>query len=264
MYFSDLLHRYGVAGITAVHVLALAPPVAVSLWQGGAATLAVFVPALAIVLVWDVVFSSLRRRPFLPLGITTALIFTVLAPSSASLWQLVVVLSLGTVIGELVFGGRGFAFLSGAVVALALWVLSFPAVPLGQPSLALAFATLPGALVLLLTGLVHWRIVVSFLAVLAVIYGLSDGELSAELALGSLFALTFLIADPTASSATGVGRIIQGALAAFLVVLFDQLPGAAVSTDALVFAALLTSLFVPLIDYAAGALNAWQRRARRA
>lgn len=255
-------HARGVAGITLVQLIALLPPLAVRLWENGPATLGLLIPALVIVLIWDAVFASLRGKPIVPLGLTTAIIFTVLGPLDASPWQLFVVLSIGTVIGELVFGGRGFSFLSAPAVALALWVLSFPSVPLNEPSLAVSIAALPGAVVLLVLGLLPWRICAAYLLALLALVWLTEQSLTLDAALLSVFALTFLIADPNASSVTGVGRLAQGVLAAMLVAVFSPALGTGVSAHALVFAALLASLAAPLIDQGAMALNTWQRRAR--
>lgn len=263
-FVQTFLHRRGVAGVTLVQALLLMPPLAVRFWEEGTATLGLLIPALAIVLIWDAIFTSLRHRPIVPLGVTTAIMFTVLAPLDASIWQQFVVLSIGTVLGELVFGGRGFGFLSAPVVALALWVLSFPSVPLAEPSLAVSIAALPGAIVLLGLGLLSWRIVLSFLVALMALVWLTQGSFIGNAALLSLFALTFLIADPTASSATNLGRIVQGGLAAILVTVFSPETVGTVSTEALVFAALLASLAAPLIDQGAMAVNVWQRRARGA
>lgn len=258
------LHTRGVVGITLVQLVALLPPLAVRLWDDLPATLAVLLPALVIALIWDAVFASLRGKPILPLGLTTALVFTILGPVDASPWQLFVVLSIGAVIGELVFGGRGFSFLSAPAVALALWVLSFPSVPLSEPSFVVSIATLPGAVVLLALGLLPWRVCLSYLIAVLILVWLLAQSFSLDAALLSLFALTFLIADPNASSATGFGRIIQGVLAAMLVAVFSPTLDGGLSTQALVFAALLASLAAPLIDQGAMAFNAWQRRARRA
>lgn len=256
-------HARGVAGIALVQLVALLPPLAVRLWENGPATLALLIPALLIVLVWDAVFASLRGKPIIPFGLTTALIFTVLGPMEASPWQLFVVLSIGTVIGELVFGGRGFSFLSAPTVALALWVLSFPSVPLNEPSLVLSIASLASAAGLLVLGLLPWRICAAYLLTLLALVWLTEQSLTLDTALLSVFALTFLIADPNASSVTGLGRLAQGGLAALLVAVFNPALGAGVSTQALVFAALLASLASPLIDQGAMAFNVWQRRARR-
>lgn len=262
------LHTRGVVGITLVQLAALLPPLAVRLWDDLPATLAVLLPALVIALIWDAVFASLRGKPILPLGLTTALVFTVLGPVDASPWQLFVVLSIGAVIGELVFGGRGFAFLSAPAVALALWVLSFPSVPLNEPSLAVSIATLPGAVLLLGLGLLPWRVCLSYLIALLMLVWLLEQSFTLNMALDavllSLFALTFLIADPNASSATGLGRIVQGVLAAMFVAVFSPALDGGLSTQALVFAALLASLAVPLIDQGAMTFNGWQRRPCRA
>jgi Na+-transporting NADH:ubiquinone oxidoreductase subunit B len=258
------LHRRGVAGITLVQTIAMIPPLAIRFWVEGPAVFGLLIPALAIVFLWDTVFASLRSRPIALFGITTAVLFTILAPLDASLWQQFVVLSIGTALGELIFGGRGFAFLSAPVVALALWVLSFPSVPLAEPNPALSMAAVPGAALLLGMGLLSWRLMLSFLVVLLALAWFIQGSITLELALLPILALTFLIADPNAASATQLGRIVQGGLAAVLVVVFSPVADATMSSEALVFAALLASLAAPLIDQGAMAINLWQRRMRRA
>ena len=110
--------------------------------------------------------AVLRHRAFKPHGITTAAIFTLFVPPDMLLWHLVVVLSLGTVIGEHVFGGRGFAFLSPATVALALGLLSLPNMVLAAPDPVIALACIPGAVLLIAIGMLSVQIVLAFLGTL--------------------------------------------------------------------------------------------------
>ena len=61
------------------------------------------------------------------------------------------------------------------------------------------------------------------------------------------FGLIFLISDPVSSATTDPGRWIYGALGGALIVVFS--PVAGVTTEAVVFSALMASVFAPLIDH---------------
>lgn len=261
--FSVFLTNRGAAAVLLLQAVALVPPVAVTLWLGSQRTVLMAMAAFATVLAWDAIFAALRDRRFAPSGVTTAAIFVVLAPADVSLWQLAVGLSLGTVIGELVFGGRGFGFLNAAAVALALTVLSAPGMALAAPGSAVAWASLPGAAVLLGAGLINWRVPLAFLVVVFS----SQGGLTPPEALSILattvFVLVFVISDPTASAVTGIGRLVQGAVAGVMVWALGSGPEDALRSETLIFAALLASLFAPLLDHAALTLNLRRRAARQ-
>ncbi|MBT8409372.1 MAG: RnfABCDGE type electron transport complex subunit D [Alphaproteobacteria bacterium] len=259
---SKILSGKGADGVVIFQSVAIIPPLAVILWERGTASQTQLVAALVVVLVWDALFSVVRGQRIAGHGITTAAIFVVFAPPELALWQLAVALSLGTVIGELIFGGRGFAFLGAATVALATLLLSFPDLSLSDPGQAVAIATLPGAALLLVTGLLPWRVAGAFLVVLAAA-AFSAGQLLGFWLFGSaVFALVFLVADPAASSVTPIGRLAQGALAAILAALFNDAGWTSLQPEALVYAALLASIFAPLLDVLAVALNGLQRRRR--
>lgn len=244
-----LLHGRGAQGLVAFQVIALAPPLAVALWQGGIARLGILLAALLVALAWDGAVSVLRRRPLEPFGITTAILFALIISPQIPLWHLFVVLSLGCVIGELAFGGRGFSFVTPATVALALALLSLPGLTLNAPGTALALACLPGAALLLAAGLLDIRIVASFLAVLALLCGATQADTFAALAIASSLALVFLVGDPTSAAVTPLGRILHGALAGGLAWVFGGFPSAVPGPEAFIFAALVASIFAPLIDH---------------
>lgn len=259
---SKVLSGKGADGVVILQSVALVPPLAAILWERGATSQTQLVAALVVVLIWDAVFSVVRGQRIAGHGITTAAVFVVFAPPELALWQLAVALSLGTVIGELIFGGRGFSFLGAATVALATLLLSFPGLSLSAPGQAVAIATLPGAALLLAAGLLPWRIAGAFMVVLAAAAIAAGQPLGIWLFGSAVFALVFLIADPAASSVTPVGRLAQGVLAAILAVLFNAGNWTGLQPEALVYSALLASIFAPLLDVLAVALNGLQRRRR--
>lgn len=261
MRIARALPHHGADAGVAIQSLALMPPLVMSVWLGGQPLLIVFAASLGVVLAWDVIFAALRRRPFKPYGITTAAIFTLFVPPEIPLWHLAVVLSLGSVIGEHVFGGRGFAFAQPATVALALALLSLPNMTLATPSLAVALACLPGAILLLLFGMLNLPIAVAFLASLVLAFGATTPPEVLGLITVSSVGLVFLVCDPLSAAVTGMGRVAYGALAGGLVWVFSGFGGGLPTPDALVFASLLASLFAPLLDTIAVAVNGvWRRR----
>lgn len=132
-------------------------------------------------------------------------------------------------------------------------------------------AVIVGAGLLLVTGVISWRLLLAQVIGLVVFAGLfnyaADGGGAAamppwwHLLLGGFaFGAVFLACDPVASCCTNPGRWAQGMLIGALVVLIRV--GSAGHPDAVVPAVLLASILAPLIDYAVIALNV-RRRARR-
>ncbi len=240
--------RTNLAGVTLAQVAALVAPSVVTGLADPVGYALVLATALLTVWFWEGLFAAVRKRSPGGHGITTALIVSILAPSDHALWQLALALSLGVVLAELVFGGRGFGFLSPAVVAASLLVFSFPEVALVPSTTNVAIATIPGAVLLLFLGLISWRVLLSTAVGTATFLVLTVDVLDAPTVAAAIaFCLVFLVCDPTAASATNPGRWIYGLLAGGLIVLFsgDPIP----STEGIVFAALIASIFAPLIDH---------------
>ena len=234
--------------VTLVQAVALVPPVVTAVALRGTPVLAVLSVAIAVALVSELLFSAARGRAHGWHGITGALIVSVMAPPDLPLWQPGIATAFGIIFGELVFGGRGFGFLNAGAAALAFLVFSFPGVVLLGGEAWIAAATLPGAALLLWHGLVAWQVLIAAIAGFAV--AMLAGGAAIEPAAGSaalFFGLVFLIADPLAAAATPAGRWIYGVLAGGLIVLFASFEPV-VAQAAMVFAALLASLFAPLID----------------
>ena len=257
-----LIRPHTIGGVTLVQCVALVPPFIFVALNAPEAYITHLVVALIVALTWEGLFAVLRKRGPSLHGITTALIVTVLIPPDLAVWPLLMTVSLGVVLGELVFGGRGFGFVNPAIVVLSLLLISYPQVQLPVPTQELALATFPGAVVLLMYGLISWRVILAVIfaatATLAMRgYGFEPEAIATALAFG----LIFLICEPTSAASTNAGRWIYGGLAGGLVVLFA--PEAALTSEAVVFASLIASVFAPLIDHLVVLTHSWFRRARQ-
>ena len=128
-----------------------------------------------------------------------------------------------------------------------------------------------GALLLLVTRVISWRLLAAQLAGLLLVaalfklFGAAGGIVSMpvywHLLLGSFaFGAVFLACDPVASCCTNPGRWIQGLLIAALVVTIRVVNPT--HPDAVIPAILLASIVAPLIDHAVIGWNI-RRRGRR-
>lgn len=251
--------------VSLLQAIALAPVLAVDVVTRGPLVVPLFVTGLAVALFWEYLFAFLRHADFSFHGLTTVMLVTLFAPLGVEAWQLAVAVSLGVVLGELVFGGRGFGFVNPAAASLALLVFSFPQLTLVAPELTVALATLPGAILLLIAGLISWRVLLATsLIALAAIGFTSTIWDPISLAITLSVGIVFLIADPVSAACTNPGRWAYGTLAGFLTALFAGFSLEGLTAEAVVFAALLASLFAPLIDHLMVLANAYNRKRRHA
>lgn len=252
--------------VTTIFTLALAFPLAAALVEARGAIMPLLAGSLLVALGWTLLFTPLRGKDMDWHGVPTAIVFSLMMPPEAPLWQALLALSFGVVVGEQVFGGRGYSFLHPAVAALAFLFFSFPAAATEQPdSWLVAAAVLPGTLLLLATGLVSWRILLSvaigfFGWMILKDLGLSSGAVPASgLALG----VVYLVCEPTSAAVTNPGRWAYGLLVGVLIVVLGEAGQGIGSTASVVFAALLGSVFAPLIDHIVVRINVIRRRRRR-
>lgn len=245
-----------------VIVAALLPVAAALVLESGPGALARFFAALVVVLFWQAVFLVARAQPPSPSAVVTALLFAVLAPGELALWQIVLAVTFGAVIGEQVFGGWGRNVVSPATTALAFAYFAFPEVAHPGAGVQMALAAAFGAGLLVLAGVAAASVLASFALGLAAAAVLLGGEIDALARAGSLaVGLVFLVADPVASASTRWGRWIYGALAGALAGLFGFAGAGIDNPQSIVMAALVASLFAPLID--AGVIAATMRVWRR-
>lgn len=245
--------------ISIAFIVAVLPPLAGVLFDQGTAVVPALAAALVVTFSWQMLFAWWRGSLIGWDGVVTAISFVVMLPAAVPLWQIVLGLTFGVVVGEQIFGGRGRAFLSPSAAGLAFLFFSFPASAAGAPSGLIGLATLPGGILLVLLGLVSWRTIAAAFtgfAVAALFARVADPL--TVLALGSFtFGLVFLGCDPVSAAATNIGRLICGFLIGTLTVIFG-----AVEAPAVVFAVLLGAIFAPLIDHTVVWLYSRRRRRR--
>lgn len=69
-----------------------------------------FVVATGVAFAWEYLFARTRRRSMGEGTLVTALVFTLLLPPAAPLWQCALGISFAMVFGKLIFGGTGATF----------------------------------------------------------------------------------------------------------------------------------------------------------
>lgn len=235
--------------VTLIQVAALILPFLAALGTRGPGVLVAGGTAIATALVWEAAFARARQRAVTVHGLTTGLIVAVMAPAAAEPWQIALAVSFGAVIAELAFGGRGFGFVNAGLAALAFLLFSFPGLTPGGASVAVAVAALPGGAALVMTGLVSWRILLATALGLIAVAGVGGMAPDPALTAAALvFPVIFLVADPLGAAVTNPGRIAHGLLAGGLVALFMGSGNTAPDPGHIVFAALIASIFAPLLD----------------
>ncbi len=195
---------------TLVQVVALIAPVAAMLVLRGEAAFRLLAAVLLVTLIAEMAFALVRARPFSWHGAAAAMVVAVMLPPDLPVWEAGLAMAFGVVLADLVFGGRGFGFLAAPVVALSFLMFSFPQVALATPGGWIALAVLPGAALLLATGLASWRVLLTAVAVY-VLTELAGGAVPA--ALPTLGAVAFGARLPDGrSGGGGVDRCRAGAL----------------------------------------------------
>ena len=244
-----------------VTLLCLLPPLGVAISDKGMPLFIVVALAIIVAVGWQMGFALLRKRRIGWDGIGTAIVFSLLVGEAVPLWQIALAVTFGIVLGEQVFGGRGFNFLNPAAVALAFLTFSFTGTSYAEPALWFGIAIVPSAVFLIATRLISWRMFVGIIAGLVAIGLLRGQTFQPELLGGSfLFVVVFLVCDPVASSSTNLGRWFNGLLIGGLAWVFTPNGGIPTEPEALIPAILLASVFAPLIDTLVVMLNTYARR----
>ncbi|MGR3322952.1 MAG: RnfABCDGE type electron transport complex subunit D [Pseudooceanicola sp.] len=245
----------------ALLLLAAFMPLALTwLWFGGVDAAGRLVLALVVSGLWHMVFMLARAQPPSFAGAITALAVAMLAPEELGLVRLVLGISFGSVMGELVFGGWGRNVVNPAVVTLAFLGFGFPSAPWPDLALPVAWAAIPAAVIGVAAGVMSARLIAGagLVVLLAVAFG---ADLHRVLPAAGIV-LVLLVADPVASASTVLGRWLNGALYAALVVMFTLEWQGAAPVEVAVSAALLASLTAPVLDEAAIAIWLARRKGR--
>ncbi|SHG89025.1 RnfABCDGE type electron transport complex subunit D [Marivita hallyeonensis] len=230
------------------------------LWLGGVDAIGRLGLSALVVAFWHLVFMLARAQAPSLAALITAFAIAMLAPEDLGVFRLALGISFGVVMGELVFGGWGRNVVNPATVALAFLGFGFPSFAWPIFDAPVAWAAIPAALIGVLTGALSAALLGGAGAVALI--ALAAGLLPQDALLVSGIVLVLLVADPVTSAATHLGRWINGALYASLVVLFATNWTGAAPVQIAVAAALLSSLAAPLLDEKVLALWIYQRRRR--
>ena len=234
--------------VTAIWTLALLAPLLCMLLARGVSGALSWAIASGVALAWQALFARLRKRAFQPDGWLSAGAVVLLTGAELPLPQLLLSLSLGVVLGEQVFGGRGRHLVNPAVVALAFQQFLFPGSLPTVDYPGLVWAVIAGSALLLASGLISWRVVLAAAVGLALALLIGQAPLAAGFSAALCFGVVFLAADPVANPGTPLGRWLCGLLLGLLAGLFGLSAGTPGSTSSWVSAALLAALFAPLIE----------------
>ncbi|MCV2868678.1 RnfABCDGE type electron transport complex subunit D [Defluviimonas sp. WL0002] len=241
-------------------VAAYLPLALIWIWfEGGDAALSLLL-ILLILAIWQLVFLLLRAQAPSLSAVATALAIAMLAPRELGPLPLILGVSFGAVMGELVFGGWGRNVVNPSSVALAFLGFGFPGFDWPEILLPVAWAAIPAALIGITLGVMPGPVILG--AALAGAGGLALGLDLGEVLPAASVVLVLLVGDPVTSAATALGRWLNGVVYALLVTLFATGWSGAAPVQIAVSAALLASLAAPLLDEAAIALWRAQRRRR--
>ncbi|WP_425045198.1 NADH:ubiquinone reductase (Na(+)-transporting) subunit B [Primorskyibacter sp. S87] len=89
--------------------------------------LPIYVTTLVVGGIWEVLFATVRGHEVNEGFLVTSMLYTLIMPASAPLWQVALGISFGVVIGKEVFGGTGKNFLNPALVGRAFLYFAYPA-----------------------------------------------------------------------------------------------------------------------------------------
>lgn len=229
-------------------------------WFGDIQELQRLALSLLVLAIWQLVFLLARAQPVSLSAVITALAIAMLAPEGLGAFRLILGISFGAVMGELVFGGWGRNVVNPATVALSFLGFGFPGFTWPEILLPVAWAAIPAAAIGLMTGVMPAGVLLS--AALGATIAVAIGVLPGFVLPAAGVVLVLLVADPVTSATTRLGRWLNGLLFLALVILFANAWHGAAPVQFAVAAALLTSLAAPVLDEVALALWYAQRRRR--
>jgi len=89
--------------------------------------LPIYLTTLVVGGIWEVIFATVRGHEVNEGFLVTSMLYTLILPASAPLWQVALGISFGVVIGKEVFGGTGKNFLNPALTGRAFLYFAYPA-----------------------------------------------------------------------------------------------------------------------------------------
>ncbi|MDE0589137.1 NADH:ubiquinone reductase (Na(+)-transporting) subunit B [Halocynthiibacter sp. C4] len=89
--------------------------------------LPIYITTLVVGGIWEVLFATIRRHEVNEGFLVTSMLYALIMPPDAPLWQVALGISFGVVIGKEVFGGTGKNFLNPALTGRAFLYFAYPA-----------------------------------------------------------------------------------------------------------------------------------------
>ncbi len=184
--------------------------------------LPIFLVTLAVAMFWDVVFSTVRRRPLDEGLLATVWLFALIMPANAPLLRVALGISFGYVVGKSIYGGSGRYLVCPALLGYVFLLFAYPdllfadsawvPVPGVERTPPLELAASGGVEAVLKAGYTPWSL---FL-------GARPGAIGATSVLACLLGAVYLVFTGAAS-----WRVMLGALFGMIgtVLLFNGLAG---------------------------------------
>lgn len=173
--------------------------------------LPIYITTLVVGGIWEVIFATVRGHEVNEGFLVTSMLYALILPPSAPLWQVALGISFGVVIGKEVFGGTGKNFLNPALTGRAFLYFAYPAQMSGDTiwtpvdgfsgATALSISSLQGYQELAANG-VSW---------MEAFLGTIQGSIGETSALACLIGLAFLMATKIAN-----WRLVVGCLAGMI------------------------------------------------
>ncbi|KUJ73207.1 NADH:ubiquinone reductase (Na(+)-transporting) subunit B [Ruegeria marisrubri] len=170
--------------------------------------LPIYLTTLIVGGIWEVIFATVRGHEVNEGFLVTSMLYTLILPATAPLWQVALGISFGVVIGKEVFGGTGKNFLNPALVGRAFLYFAYPANMSGDSiwtpvdgfsgATALAVSAADGYQQLAANGVTWWD----------AFYGTIQGSFGETSTLACIIGLAFLLLTKIANY-----RLIVGCLA---------------------------------------------------
>ena len=167
--------------------------------------LPIYVVTLVVGGIWEVVFATVRGHEVNEGFLVTSMLFALIMPPTAPLWQVALGISFGVVIGKEVFGGTGKNFLNPALTGRAFLYFAYPAQMSGDAiwtavdgfsgATALSVGATEGYQALAANGMSWW----------ASFFGAVQGSIGETSAFACLLGLAFLLATKIANWRLVVG-----------------------------------------------------------
>lgn len=88
--------------------------------------LPIYITTLVVGGIWEVLFATIRRHEVNEGFLVTSMLYALIMPPDAPLWQVALGISFGVVIGKEVFGGTGKNFLNPALTGRAFLYFAYP------------------------------------------------------------------------------------------------------------------------------------------